>query len=255
MPQSSSTLERDPHMHVLLLGFSKVGKSFSSIMSLTKAFGPGYVLACGDRSGMVKVSKALAPKKFDFDMIRDENDMEAAIKEARRGVKEGQYKWVVVDDFSLYASWLHDELKDASAAQSKSGEANGRIYYPELKQRLLNIARRVLDIRCHIVFASHWISPSAEMDGQKAKSGQGIMPMIPGAAREELPALFPDVIFMEKAEGKKGEPERRVFRINPEGVWGPGCKDIEGTHTIDPDFGAFMQLHKDADKASGGSKR
>jgi hypothetical protein len=246
MPQPASSLERDLYLHVLLLAFSKMGKSYSTISSCARAFGPGYVIACGDRSGMTRVAQVT--KKFTYDLVRDENDMEAGIKEARRGVKEGQYKWILVDDFSLYASWLHDELKDASAAQSKSGEANGRVYYPELKQRLLNIVRRVLDIKAHIIFASHWVSPSPEMDGQRAKSGQGILPMIPGSAREELPALFPDVIFMEREE----KTNRRVFRINPEGVWGPGCKDLD-THTIEPDFGAFMQLHKDADKVVGGS--
>jgi hypothetical protein len=181
-------------------------------------------------------------KKFSFDIIRDEDDMEACLKEARRGVKENEYKWIFVDDFSLYASFLEGALRDASAAASKSHEPDGRRYWPEYKQRLLNIPRLLFDVKAHVIFCSHYIEQSGEIEDkvtgtrQRAKSGVGIVPMIGGSAREELPALFQDVIFMEK------EKDRRVFQVNPSGVWGPGCRSADGTHTIDADFAVFWKL-------------
>ena len=241
MPQEASSLGADPFLNVLLMAVSKAGKTYSSITSCAKAFGKGYAVCCGLKSGMLEAQKAT--KKFAFDIVRDENDMEACIKEARDGVKRGEYKWVLVDDFSLFASKLHDDLRDASAGQSKSGEANGRVFYPELKKRLLNVTRRFLDIKAHVIFATHWISPSTEMDGQKAKAGTGIIPLIPGAAREELPTLFPYVLWLEKED----KSNRRVFRVNPEGVWGPGCYNISGSHTIDADFAQFLKLVKEGD--------
>lgn len=234
MPQSASAIEREPYLRVLLMGAAKVGKSTCSITSLVSAFGPGYVFCCGDKSGMMPAARRT--KKFEFDRISDEHVMEAAIKEAKRGIKEGQYKWIFVDDFSLYAGWLEGELRDASARANKSGEPDGRRYWSEFKQRILNIPRRLFDVKAHVVFATHFIEQSQEIDGQRAKSGTGIVPMIGGSAREELPALFQDVIFMEK------KSEKRVFLVNPIGVWGPGCRSTDETKEIPADFGAFFKM-------------
>jgi hypothetical protein len=211
----------------------------STVVSLCNGVGPGYVIVCGDKSSLTPAARRT--KKFAFDIVRDETDMEACMKEGRRGVKEGEYKWVFVDDFSLYASWLEGALRDKSAENSQKKEPDGRRYWPEFKQRLLNIPRRLFDLKAHVVFASHYIESGPEIDGQRAKTGRGIMPMIGGSAREELPALFPDVLFMEKIS-EKGKEDRRVFQVNPEGVWGPGSRSVDGTQTIDADFAAFLKL-------------
>lgn len=242
MPQTASALERESFIRALLLGAAKAGKTTSSIVSLVKLCGPGYVITCGDKSSLEPAARRT--KKFSYDTVRDENQMEIAIKEAKRGVKEGEYKWVLLDDFSLYASWLEGALRDASAAQNKSGEPDGRRYWPEYKNRLLNVPRRLFDLKAHLVITTHFIEQSQEIEGQRAKSGVGIVPMIGGAAREELPALFRDVIFMEKKDG------RHVFQINPQGVWGPGCRSVDGTRTIDADFGEFLKAALDSDNAS-----
>jgi hypothetical protein len=248
MPQSATVLEKEPYLRALLMGRAKAGKSTCTIVSLS-ALGPGYVLCCGDKSGMAPAARRT--KLFSFDIVRDENDMEACLKEARRGVKDGDYKWLFVDDFSLYASFLEGALRDASASQNKSGEPDGRRYWPEFKSRLLNIPRRMFDAKAHVVFTSHFIEGSPEIDGQRSKTGTGIVPMIGGSSREELPALFQDVIFMERE--KDG---RRVFQVNPEGVWGPGCRSVDGTSTIDADFGVFLKLAGDSyKKAATGGKR
>jgi hypothetical protein len=241
MPHAASALERETYLRVLLMGAAKCGKTTTAIDSLVRAFGPGYVLVCGDKSGLEPAVRRT--KKFEWDLIRDENDMETALKEARRGVKEGKYKWIVNDDFSLYASWLEGALRDASAVANKSKQPDGRRYWPEYKSRLLNIVRRSLDINAHAVFITHFIEQSGEITDpetgvtQRPKSGIGIVPMIGGSAREELPALFKDVIFMEKA----ARGDERVFKINPQGVWGPGCRSVDGTRDIPADFGEFMK--------------
>ena len=248
MPQAASDIGKLTHLRALVLGGPKQGKSTSCIVSLVNTFGNGYVLCCGDKTGMAPAARRT--NKFSYDVIRDETDMDAAIKEARDGVKSGGVKWVFVDDFSLYASYLEGALRDASAAQNKSGEADGRRYWPEFRQRLLNVARRLFDLKCHVVFASHYIEQSGEIkdpktgERQRAKSGVGVMPMIGGSAREELPALFQDVIFLEKIEGK------RVFQVNPDGVWGPGSRSVDGTYTIDADFGEFMKIKEKEEKSN-----
>lgn len=237
MPIAATDLEREHYLRVLLMGPPKIGKTTSSIESLVRLAGPGYVLECGDKSGLGPAMRRT--KKFHFDLIRDENDMETALKEARKGAKEGRYKWIVMDDYSLYGTWLEGALRDASAAANKSGEPDGRRYWPDYKSRILNIVGRLLDVNAHVVFVSHYIEQGPEIDGQRAKSGRGILPMFGGSVREELPARFVDVVFMDK------EKDKRVFKINPEGVWGPGCRSIDGTKDIPADFVDFV-------KATGG---
>ena len=252
MPQAAADLEQNALIRVLLLGYPKVGKSRSTIASLSTTFGLGYVLCCGDKQSIAPATRVT--KKFVFDVIKDETDMEAALKEARRGVKEAGYKWVFIDDFSLYASWLEGALRDASAAQNKSGKPDGRKWSPEFKQRLVNTVRRAFDLKAHVVVASHYIEQGGEIEDadtgnkQRAKSGHGIMPMIYGSAREELPAIFQDVLFMEK------EKDRRVFQVNPAGVWGPGCRSTDETVTIDADFGEFWKLVNTTQSQKGKSK-
>lgn len=252
MPQDAGSLEKESYLRALVLGFAKVGKSTTCISSLSAAFGMGYVICCGDKSGMAPAARRT--KKFVFDIVRDEEDMEACIKEARRGVKEAGHKWIFVDDFSLYCSFLEGALRAASAAKNKSGEPDGRRWSPEFKTRVLNIAGRLFDIKAHVVFASHYIEQSGEIEDketgtrQRAKSGLGIIPMIYGSAREELPARFQDVLFLEKI-AEKGKEDRRVFQVNPVGVWGPGSRSADGTHTIDADFGVFWKLAQATAKA------
>jgi hypothetical protein len=244
MPQAASALESAQFLNALILGAAKSGKTTAVITSMATTFGTGYVMCCSARSALQPAVRRT--KKFEYDLIRDENDMEACLKYARDGVKEGKYKWLLLDDFSLYAGWLEKELKDASASKTKSGEANGMAVYSELKGRLTNIARRLLDIKAHIIMTAHYVDSPKELDGQRSKTGPGIMPLIPGAAREEIPALFQDVIFMEKETAKDGD--RRVFKINPQGVWGPGCRSTDETKVIDADLGVFFKLGQESAK-------
>lgn len=249
MPHAASDIGKLTFIRALVLGGPKQGKSTCCIVSLAKAFGTGYVMCCGDKTGMAPAARRT--DKFTYDLIRDETDMDGAIKEARDGIKTSGWKWVFVDDFSLYASFLEGALRDASAAGNPKGEPDGRRYWPEFRQRLLNVPRRLFDLKAHVVFASHYIEQGGEIvdkqsgTRQRAKSGVGIVPMIGGSAREELPALFQDVIFMEKIEA------RRVFQVNPEGVWGPGSRSVDGTYTIDADFGEFLKLKEKEEKANG----
>jgi len=233
MPIAAADLDKDPFLRMLIMGHPKCGKSTTCISSLVDTFGPGYVICCGDKNSLAPAVRRT--KKFQFDVVRGEDDMEACLKEGRTGAKEGRYKWALVDDFSLYASGLEGSLRDASAA-ANNGKPDGRRYWSEFKQRLLNVPRRMFDWKTHVVFISHFISQGGEIDGQRAKSGTGIVPMIGGAAREEFPAMFQDILFMEK------EKDRRVFQVNPEGVWGPGSRSADGTHTIDASFSEFLKL-------------
>jgi hypothetical protein len=240
MPLDSSTLEREPYDRVLVLGDPHIGKSTSVISSATRAFGPGYVFNCGKKTGGLEAARQC---RFTLDHIRDEPQMEDAIKEARRGCKDGTYKWIVLDDFTLYAHWLEGALEDQT--RNQKGEADGRRWWREYTKRLLNIVIRCFDMKGHFYCICHYVETgSGLIEGQTEKTGHGVLPLFGGAARKLIPAEFANTVFM--AQGSR-DLSKRSFFINPIGVYGPSCLDIMGTREINADVGV---LHEEFKKAS-----
>jgi hypothetical protein len=248
MPQDASALGNDSFDRVLILGEPHHGKSTSVVASAAESFGPGYVLNCGKKSGLQDAARRNS--KFKWDLIRDENQMEDALKEARRGAKDGNYKWVVIDDYNLYACWLEVALEDQT--RNAKGEADGRRFWREYRKRLVNILIRCFDIRAHFYCISHFIETGGGLiDGQTEKTGYGVAPLFAGAARKEIPGMFGDVVFL--APHSK-EPGKRSFFINPVGVFGPSCLSARGTHEIPADVGALHDAFKRADKTDKSEK-
>ena len=243
MPQDASAIEREPYDRVYFLGDPHVGKSSSIVASAADAFGVGYVLNCGKKTGLLEAARRNG--KFKWDLIRDETQMEDALKEARRGAKDGAYKWIVFDDFNLYGSWLEVALEDQT--RNSKGESDGRRFWREYRKRLLNIVIRSFDFKAHVYFISHYIETGGIIEGQTEKSGVGILPLFGGAARKEIPGQFSNIVFM--APSSK-DNSKRSFYINPVGVYGPSCLDLEGTHELDADVGLLHKAFEKGGKSS-----
>ena len=249
MPLDASALEREPYDRVLFLGDPHIGKSTSIIASACDAFGPGYVLNCGKKTGLLDASRRST--KFKFDVIRDETQMEDALKEARRGCKDGAYKWVALDDFNLYATWLEGALEDQT--RNSKGESDGRRFWREYRKRLVNILIRCFDFKAHVYVISHYIETGGGLiDGQTEKTGVGIAPLFGGAARKEIPKMFANIIFMAPSSGDKS---RRSFYVNPVGVYGPSCLSAPGTREIDADVGKLHEEFRKSGKSAQSSTR
>lgn len=249
MPQDASAIERDDYDRVLVLGEPHCGKSTSIVASAASAFGPGYVINCGKKTGLADAARRNS--KFKFDLIRDEVQMEDALKEARRGAKDGLYKWLVIDDYNLYASWLEVALEDQT--RNAKGEADGRRFWREYRKRLINILVRCFDFRCHFYCISHYIETGGGLiENQTEKTGVGVAPLFAGAARKEIPGMFSDVVYM--APSTKDMATRSFF-VNPVGVFGPSCLSARGTHEIAADVGELHEIFKRSDKAPAKSSR
>src|SRR5574337_763246 len=213
MPQDASALERDPYDRVLFLGDPHIGKSTSIIASAAEAFGMGYVLNCGKKEGLSDAARR--SKRFKWDLIRDEVQMEDALKDQTRNNK---------------------------------GESDGRCFWREYMKRLINILARGFDFKAHIYVISHYIETGGGLiDGQTEKTGPGVAPLFGGAARKEIPGMFADIVFMAPSSKDKG---KRSFFINPVGVYGPSCLSLPGTHEIDADVGLLHEAFQKGGKSS-----
>jgi len=247
MPQEASVLEREPYDRVLFLGDPHIGKSTSVVGTAAETFGKGYVINCGKKQGLNDAARRSG--RFAWDLIRDEQQMEDALKEARRGTKDGTYKWVCIDDYNLYASWLETVLEDQT--RNAKGEADGRRFWREYRKKLINILVRCFDLRAHFYCITHYIETGGGLiEGQTEKTGVGVAPLFAGAARKEIPGMFADVVFMAPAEerAEKGKVMRSFF-INPVGVFGPSCLSATGTHEIEAHVGVLHDEFKKHAKA------
>ncbi len=251
MPQDASAIEREAFDRVLVLGDPHTGKSTSVVASAAEAFGMGYVINCGKKTGLADAARRCP--KFKWDLIRDEPQMDAALKEARAGARDGAYKWIVVDDFNLYASYLEEALEDKT--RNEKGDSDGRRWWREYKKRLINILVRLFDMKAHVYVVTHYIETGGGLiDGQTEKVGVGVAPLFGGSARKEIPGLFADIIFMS-IDDRKGEQGKRIFHINPVGVYGPSCLSAPGTRIIPADVGMLNAEFRKAHKADKGGRR
>lgn len=226
MPLPASHLEKDSFLRLEVEGPAKLGKTRSIGDSLSKAFGFGYIIQCGTRSSMGPLQRVC--KKFEWDLIRDENQMETSIKAARTGAKEERYAWVLLDDFNFYTTILLEDL--AYQSRNQKGEPDGRRYWPEWYKRTLNTITRLMDIPVHFVMTCH---PDSFM----------------GKMKDEIPGQFTDVIVF--AHNNKHE---RVFLLNSETAPGRACRSYDDALEMEADCGKLWKLFQSVTATAPGVK-
>src|SRR6202035_4087229 len=151
MAADASSLGDFLFLRTLFLGIPKVGKTCNIILSSHKAFGGGYVIGCSTKEHLrqaMNLSKTTHKEPWQFDIIKNVDDMGAAIGTARKGVKEGRYKWVFVDDFNLFAGVVEETF----AAANKDF---GPTFWRQYRQHLLNVCLRLFDLKAHVMVAMH----------------------------------------------------------------------------------------------------
>jgi len=213
MPQDSSSLEGALYLRSLFLGPPKEGKTTTLIKSACESLGLGYVIECSSKEHLRTAQAETVGKPWQFDVVKSQEDFDTAIKTARGGAKEGKYKWVLVDDFNVFADRLEVKLHEQFKA--------GYVAFQQLGMILQNNTLRLLDIpECHVMFTMHLMEVSeAVIEGQVPKKGKGLVPCLTGKSRNVIPGHMNQVILFQK--NRNGE---RVFAVNPEGVWGIGIQ-------------------------------
>lgn len=233
MPQSQDALERAEFLRLLLLGFPKTGKTTTAILTSP---GPIYVINCDQESSLLPARRLGA--KFEWDYVRKLADMENAIRCAQMGVQKGKYKTVILDTLTSFARRAREEFEVLS--KSAAGEPDGRKYWDWLSKRLLNTCDRLLDLHCHVIVIAHYTEVSKEIDGQLQKTGEGIVPLIQGSARNQISGMFDDVVFFQKNQGK------REFLLKDGGKFGPGGRSQDTVDVIEADITELWKLFREA---------
>lgn len=231
---ASSELSAQEYMRLLILGPPKVGKTYTTLLTCHK---PAVVI-CTD--GIASLGPASRAGKFDYENVdaldhRLPNQMEGALRNITAGVKEGRYKTVILDTLSTYARHLASICEDATR-KSPDGPSDGRRFWPDYTKKLLSVIDRLVLLPAHVIVLSHHQHVGGAIDGQTPKSGPGIVPGIPGSPRESVPAVMNDVVFFEKRPN--GD---RVFVTSMSGVFGPGCRSLQGVEEIPADIREFWK--------------
>jgi len=242
MPLSAKDIGREEFLRALILGPPKVGKS-TTIISTAPA--PCYVINCDDKSGLKGASRRRSD--FEWDLVKDWDGMQAAVATARKGVKEGKYKTVVVDTLSSFAAGLERDCLKATV--TGAGNDNPMKAYPLYERKLQHLLSQLFALSCHVICISHYLEIGKEegLDGGLNKRGEGLAPLLAGKARATVPMVFSDVWFFDYRRGE------RILIVSPQGAWGPASRNLEGASTLPADIGAVIKAiaAQDAKDAKG----
>lgn len=220
-PLAASALGMEPTLRTLVQGYSGIGKTTTVIESAVRAFGYGYAINCGTRTALQPALRETGAGKWDFNHIDYEDyfedQFEDCIANAREGAKSGKYKWIVVDDYNLYAT----QLEGAYINEDSQKDFNRWRTYC---RRVMNAINRLFACDAHVIVTCHvtdW--KSTQLQGQNKKDGSGFVNSFPGQLRAELPGLFAEKTVLKFDEEKDGE---RVLLVNEAGVYGVACRTI-----------------------------
>jgi hypothetical protein len=238
MPIPSSALENDPFLRVLVMGPPKLGKTTTAI---TTSEGKTRVLLCEADSALSEAKR----RKGNFDFERCLSDkayeqMTTFLAQAKEDAKSGSIQNLLIDPLSDFADRLLAQSHKLNL--TKGGEEDGRRAYPQCTKRLLHCLDLAFTIPCHVIVVCHYIDVGGqELPGALEKTGDGIVPLLPGQARARVAAKFNDVVWFDI---DKADNEKRIFVTGPQGAWGPGCRSLSRFAILPADFTKLIETFK-----------
>ena len=226
MPQPASALGKFNYLRLLVLGFPKSGKTTCCVTTAPGSDpadkGRVYVINCDQKDSLKPAQRR--NERFLWDYVEDPEDMDKCLYEARKGVKAGEIETVILDTISGYFPILLDDCMEQS--KGRSNLPDPRKAWPESNKRILALLKQLFSLRCHVIVISHYEDKKSD---EEQKTKRQIIPLISGKAATSIPAQFQDIVFFELYGSK------RVFTTSIEGTLGPGCRSLDGYHTVKAD--------------------
>ena len=230
--QSCDDLPTGAFHRLLLMGLAKDGKSYTSVSTAEGAKKDGAPEVVVINSDDPEALRALKDDGWRFDTVFVDGNkpqrMFDAIAEVRAGVAAGRYKTVIFDTLSKYA-W-RSLLVYEDATRNSAGESDGRRYWNNHYNHIMQVVDNLLLLPAHVIVNTHWADFAGKLiDGQAEKSGEGIVPHLPGKLREQIGSCFANIVFLE-VSGQRGQESRR-FLWKRMGQYGPGGRTLPGGTT------------------------
>jgi hypothetical protein len=233
MPISSSALETDSHLRVLFMGPPKLGKTRAAVCTSPP---PVRVILCESDTALRDAQRQGA--NFDFERARADkayNQMLNFLLQAKDDAKAKKISTVVIDPFSDFTDrLLAESLKENLTS---NGEEDGRRAYPHCTKRILHVIDLAFTIPAHLIVVCHYMEVGGGELGLP-KTGEGIVPLIPGQARARVAARFNDVVWLDFDRTTK----QRLFVTSPQGAWGPGCRSRADAAPVPADFTNLIKV-------------
>jgi hypothetical protein len=212
---SDDPTPRKRRMRLLVLGPPKIGKSVAVVGTCPQ---PSYVINCDQDDSLDHVVEHHPNARFAqaAEPVHTTDAMEHALFTAKKLVREGKIKTVILDTLSGFSKFLIKEAEEQNP--------DGRKYYPFYTNYIVNVCSRICEIPAHVIVTSHYIETSSEESAESARTGPGLVPLLETrGAKARVGGEFSDVVFFEYSR-KRG----RLFVTDMQGVWGPGCRNIHG---------------------------
>ena|SRR5260370_10828470 len=206
------------YLRLLVLGAPKVGKTQCV---LTTAPGPVFVINSDGLGAQTSAKRAGATfDGVDLDGLTL-NAHSGAVKAATTAVQKGAAT-VVWDTITLYCEGIESAAK-ARAPTDKYGQID------MVRQNVLTPIRALNTLSAHVIIIAHYLEV-----GEKDGAGRGIEPMLFGALKRMVPAHMQDIVLLQLRNGE------RVFVTSPTGVFGIGCRNLQGVESCKADVGELL---------------
>jgi AAA domain len=230
MPIAAEDLDFESRLRLLMLGEPKGGKTTCAVSTSP---GPVRVLLCEDVSALREAKRRSPRGHFDVEQVSGWNSMQKALAEAKEDAKAGHIKTLIIDPLSDFADKLLAECFKLTL--TREGNEDGRKAYPECTKRLKHVIEQLFAMPCHVIVISHHMVTGGELGEGVEKTGEGIVPLLPGAARRVVGAKFVDVVWfeMKMVKGADGKmKEERSIVCGPKGAWTYGCRSLPGAEVL-----------------------
>ncbi len=202
------------YARVLLVGPAKQGKTTAVARTAPK---PLIINCDGANATKGAASHGAAFKAIN---VTNRPSWQKAQTTAKALVDAGEVETVVVDTITLLADNLLDDISLTLEGFEKWGE---------LVHQLIGGYKALEKLDAHLFVIAH-------MTGGYTGSA-GILPAIPGSAKERLPAMVDDWILFDCVPGRVPE---RAFTLGPQGEWQASGRNIRRNCVIPAEVPALF---------------